>query len=212
MASVPSYPPSSRRWDTAHIKHRSVYNLTLPSDDNADAFSKYLTIPVYAVGGIAFVTLAWLSDKFRLRAPFILLANFFGIIGYILLLCPVPVGVQYFGTFLCAIAVYTGPGVNLTWLNVNSAPHYRRATAIGLQQTIGNTAGIVAGQIYRSVPYTLGNAFSLGAISVSQFVIVAKMLYIRSCERGKRAIAEGKVEDSRRVKTGDWALDFEYHL
>ncbi|KAK5115856.1 hypothetical protein LTR85_009450 [Meristemomyces frigidus] len=174
--------------------------------------TQYLTIPVYAVGGLAFVTFAWFSDKLRLRAPLVLLANVFGIIGYILLLCNVPVGVKYFGTFLCAIAVYTGPGINLTWLNVNSAPHYRRATAIGMQQTIGNTAGIVAGQIYRKSPYTLGNAFSLGAICVSQFIIVGKMMYIRSCTKKKEAIAAGKRNDDRKVKTGDWTLDFEYHL
>jgi hypothetical protein len=70
----------------------------------------------------------------------------------------------------------------------------------------------VAGQIYRSAPYTLGNAFSLGAISFSCFVIVGKMLYIRSCSRKKAAIAAGRIADTRKVKTGDWALDFEYHL
>ena len=48
-------------------------------------------------------------------------------------------GLKYFATFLIAVAVYNGPGMNLTWLNVNVAPHYRRATAIGFQQTLGNT-------------------------------------------------------------------------
>ncbi|EMF10688.1 MFS general substrate transporter [Sphaerulina musiva SO2202] len=175
--------------------------------------TQYLTVPVYAVGGLSFVSLAFLSDRYELRAPFLLFANMFGIIGYILLLVTsLPVGVRFFATFLCAIAVYTGPGLNLTWLNVNSAPHYRRATSIGLQQTIGNTAGIVAGQIYRKAPYLLGNGFSLGAICFGQFVIVAKMVYIRSCNRTKDRIARGEVADRRRVKTGDWALDFRYHL
>ncbi|KAF2168734.1 hypothetical protein M409DRAFT_65153 [Zasmidium cellare ATCC 36951] len=174
--------------------------------------TQYLTVPVYIFGGAMFVAFAFLSDKFTLRAPFLIFANFFGIIGYILLLCDVPVGVRFFATFLCAVAVYTGPGLNLTWLNVNVAPHYRRATAIGLQQTIGNCAGIVAGQIYRSSPYVLGNAFSLGAICVSQLVILAKMWYIRSCGKLKERVANGEVEDTRKVKTGDWALDFKYHL
>lgn len=92
------------------------------------------------------------------------------------------------------------------------APHYRRATAIGFQQAIGNTAGIVAGQIYRKSPFTLGNAFSLGTICFSCLVILFKMWYIRSCSRKKAAIAAGQVDDTRKVKTGDWALDFEYHL
>ncbi|KZZ89252.1 Major facilitator superfamily domain, general substrate transporter [Ascosphaera apis ARSEF 7405] len=106
---------------------------------------QYLTIPVYILGGICFLVFAWFSDKTRTRGPFIFFANFFGIAGYIILLTVHNNGIKYFATFLCAIAVYTGPGMNVTWLTVNFAPHYRRATAIGMQQTIGNTAGIVAG-------------------------------------------------------------------
>ncbi|EOD47392.1 Major facilitator superfamily [Neofusicoccum parvum] len=174
--------------------------------------SQYLTIPVYIFGGIAFLSFAYVSDKFRIRGPFVFFANIFGIIGYILLLTDTPEGVKFFATFLCAVAVYNGPGLNLTWLNVNVAPHYRRATAIGFQQTIGNTAGVVAGQIYRTAPYKLGNAFSLGALCVSQLLIVGKYLYIKRCNDEKKQIASGEKEDTRKVKTGDRALDFEYHL
>lgn len=174
--------------------------------------SQYLCIPVYVVGGVAFLALAFISDRLRIRGPFVAFANMFGIIGYVLLLTDVSDGVKFFGCFLTAIAVYNGPGLNLTWLNVNVAPHYRRATAIGFQQTIGNTAGVVAGQIYRTVPYRLGNGFSLGAICVSQTLILAKWLYIKKCNDEKQKIARGEMEDNRKVKTGDRALDFEYHL
>jgi hypothetical protein len=120
--------------------------------------------------------------------------------------------VKYFATFLCAVAVYVGPGINLTWLNVNVAPHYRRATAIGLQQTMGNTAGAVAGQIYRTAPYKLGNSFSLGALCFSQCLIAGKILYVKKENKLKARIANGEVEDKRRVKTGDREVDFLYHI
>lgn len=174
--------------------------------------AQYLTIPVYILGGACFLTFAFISDRLTLRSPFILFANIFGIVGYILILTPTSHGVKFFGTFLCAIAVYNGPGLNLTWLNVNVAPHYRRAAAIGFQQTIGNTAGIVAGQIYRKSPYVLGNAFSVGALGVAQLLIIAKFLYIRRQNSKKAKIAKGEIEDIRKVKTGDRALDFKYHL
>lgn len=174
--------------------------------------AQYMTIPVYITGGLVFLGLAFVSDRIRLRSPFLLLANVFGVVGYVLIMAPTPDGVKFFGTFLCAIAVYTGPGLNLTWLNVNVAPHYRRAAAIGLQQTMGNTAGIVAGQIYRTAPYLLGNAFSVGALVVSQALIVAKYFYVRRCNKVKEMIAEGAKEDDRKVKTGDRELDFKYHL
>lgn len=119
---------------------------------------------------------------------------------------------KYFATFLCATAVYTGPGINLTWLNVNVAPHYRRATAIGFQQSMANTAGIVAGQIYRTAPYKLGNSFSLGALCVSQLVIVGKIVYLKRENAFKAKIATGELQDERKVKTGDREASFLYHV
>ncbi|KAJ9219490.1 hypothetical protein DTO169C6_8125 [Paecilomyces variotii] len=172
--------------------------------------SNALTVPVYVWGAIAFISIAYFSDRYRTFAPFLLSVNIFGIVGYILLLTVSNGGVKYFATFLCAVATYNGPGLNLTWLNVNVAPHYRRAMEIGLQQTIGNCAGIVAGQVYRKSPYVLGNAFSLGSLVVSQFFIIGHVLYLRRETAMKERIESGE-EDKRRVKTGDAELDFKYH-
>jgi len=162
----------------------------------------------------------------------VFLANLPGIVGYILLLTVRSNGVKYFATFLCAVSVYNGPGLNLTWLNVNVAPHYRRATSIGFQQSMGNTAGIVAGQIYRKSPFKLGvsffpciqlsflmsavliltqHGFSLGALCVGEVIILVKMWYIKSCNSKKQNIESGEVADDRKDKTGDHALDFKYH-
>lgn len=174
--------------------------------------AQYFSIPVYIFGGLCFLAFAYISDRTCVRGPLLFLANVPGIVGYILILCPTPNGVKYFGTFLCAIAVYNGPGLNMTWLNVNFAPHYRRATAIGVQQSIGNTAGIVAGQIYRTKPYVLGNAFSVGALGVVQLIITANWLYLRHLNSEKKKIESGEKEDTRKVKDGDRATDFKYHL
>ena len=173
--------------------------------------AQYLTIPVYLCGGLCFVLIATLSDKFRLRSAFILVANFFGIIGYTLIICHTPGGVKFFGTFLCAMAVFTGPGLNVAWLNVNIAPQARRAAAIGLQQTIGNTAGIVAGQIYRRAPFLLGNTFSLSTLCVAQVLICANVLYLTRRDNEKAQVSAGK-DDDRKVQTGDRSIDFKYHL
>lgn len=142
---------------------------------------------------------------------FLIGGNFFGIAGYIILLASSSDAVKYFGTYLCAVATYTGPGLNVAWLNVNVAPQYRRALAIGLQQSIGNCAGIVAGQIYRKSPYVLGNAFSLGSMVVAQVAIVAHALYLRRENAVKGQIENGEKEDTRRVQTGDGAVDFKYY-
>jgi MFS family permease len=174
--------------------------------------AQYLSIPVYIFGGLCFLAVAFVSDHFCIRGPLLLLANVPGIIGYVLILCPTSNAVKFLGTFLCAVAVYNGPGLNLTWLNVNVAPHYRRATAIGVQLSIGNSAGIVAGQIYRTAPYVLGNSFSVAALGLSQLVIVLKWFYLRHCNEEKRRIENGEKDDTRKVRTGDREPDFKYHL
>jgi hypothetical protein len=118
--------------------------------------------------------------------------------------------VKYFATYLCAIATYTGVGLNVAWINVNVAPQYRRALEIGMQQTVGNCAGIVAGQIYRKSPYVLGNAFSLGSLVVAQGIIAAHAIYLKKENAEKEKIIAGK-EDTRRVRTGDADVEFKYH-
>jgi hypothetical protein len=77
---------------------------------------------------------------------------------------------------------------------------------------MGNTAGIVAGQIYRTSPYHLGHGFSLGALCLAQVLITGKLIYLKMWNRKKERIARGEIEDSRKVKTGDRALDFKYHI
>ncbi|KAL2220630.1 major facilitator superfamily domain-containing protein [Thermoascus aurantiacus ATCC 26904] len=173
--------------------------------------SNALTVPVYIWGAACFITIAYFSDRYSTFAPFLFAVNIFSIVGYILLLTVKNDAVKYFATFLCAVATYNGPGLNIAWLNVNVAPHYRRAMEIGLQQTMGNTAGIVVGQVYRKSPYVLGNSFSLGALVVAEAVIVANMLYLRGQNAEKERIARGEKEDQRKVRTGDREVDFMYH-
>lgn len=143
---------------------------------------------------------------------YIFTTNIFGIVGYILLLTVKNKPVLYFATFLCGVTTFTAVGLNVTWINVNVASQYRRALEIGLQQTMGNCAGIVAGQIYRSSPYVLGNSFSLGVLMMAQVLVVAKALYLRHENKAKGQIASGEKEETRHVRTGDGAVDFRYHF
>lgn len=61
-------------------------------------------------------------------------------------------------------------------------------------------------------PANKQSRFSLGALCVSQLLIIGKYLYIKKCNDEKKKIAIGEMEDTRKIKTGDRALDFEYHL
>lgn len=52
-------------------------------------------------------------------------------------------GVLYFSTFLIAPGIYIILELNATWVLNCHAGYFTRAAAIGLNQTMGNVAGVV---------------------------------------------------------------------
>ncbi|KAA8903615.1 hypothetical protein TRICI_005652 [Trichomonascus ciferrii] len=156
-----------------------------------DLSVQYMTIPVYIVGAVSFLGVAMIADRTGFRVGLLIPCAFLCIIGYALLLGVTNTKVMYFGTFLVAMGLYVLVGLNIGWLNNNTAPHFKRATALGFTQSVANTAGIVAGQIYpdSSAPrYKLGHYFSMfcavGAVIV--YVITFLYLKIRNKQKQKR--------------------------
>ena len=90
------------------------------------------------------------------------------------------------------------------------APHYRRATAIGVQQTVGNIAGIVAPQVYRAAPYRLGHWCSLGSGLIAMALIAGQIAYLFTLNRKKDQIARGERQDDRKEFSGEGQLEFRY--
>ena len=173
--------------------------------------ANYLTIPVYLLGAASFIACAWLSDRLRCRSPFMLGSIAFGIVGYIILLTVTKEAVLYFATFLCGLAIYTGVGLNVAWILGNTAGSFKRATAIGFQQSLGNTAGVLAGQIYTtdSAPrYIKGHAINLGALCLAVFGIIALDGYYLYQNRAKQRAIDSGLDDDR---PGDDSFHFRYH-
>ena len=111
--------------------------------------TQLLTIPVFFWASCAYIAISWMSDRYRRRAFFMMPACLVTAVGYAVNL-GVPAGqrgVLYFSTFLIAPGVYMIVGLNCAWLLNSHAPYYKRAMAIGMNQTIGNTAGIVVSPI-----------------------------------------------------------------
>jgi hypothetical protein len=76
--------------------------------------------------------------------------------GNIILATTTGTGPRYFAVFLIAsgtlkppikgpeadeIGIYSGPGLNISWVAGNVANHYKRSAAFGLNQLMGNSAG-----------------------------------------------------------------------
>lgn len=50
---------------------------------------------------------------------------------------------------MAAIDIYLTSGLALMWLHDNAAGYYKRATMVGMTVTLGNTAGVAVGQIFK---------------------------------------------------------------
>lgn len=107
--------------------------------------TQLLTIPVFIWASAAYLFVSWLSDRYQKRYFFMVPAVLLTAVGYAVNL-GVPShsrGALYFSTFLIAPGIYIIVGLNCTWLLNSHAGYYKRATAVGVNQALGNSAGVV---------------------------------------------------------------------
>ncbi|KAH3663955.1 hypothetical protein OGAPHI_004669 [Ogataea philodendri] len=172
-----------------------------------------LTVPVYVVGAISFILIAAASDYTKRRLPFLVGAAIFPIVGYIILLSADGNDAKMGGVYVLTIGAFAGPGLNLSWINNNTAGHLKRASSVGIQLSIANVAGVVIGQIYRSNDFPmfiLGHGFSLGCISFAIISYICQAWYLNSQNKKKQKRREsGEVDSSKR---GDNSDDFIYMI
>ncbi|KAI8264978.1 putative transporter [Colletotrichum sp. SAR11_239] len=181
--------------------------------------TQLLTVPVYIWASAVYLTIAYISDKLNKRAIFMVPMALVTATGYALMLgvSMKATGVQYFATFVTATGIYCVVGLNVTWISNSNAGYFKRATAIGLQQTIGNSAGLMAGQIYRiTAPdgrYTIGHAVSLGTITVASvgYFTMWTLLNKINNRRDNMSIDE-RAREIDQGKKGDRHPDFRYTL
>ncbi|KAG0657844.1 hypothetical protein C6P46_006206 [Rhodotorula mucilaginosa] len=177
--------------------------------------SQLLTAPVYAWAAIVYLCCAAISDKKDIRFWLILPTGLVTCVGYVLLVAVQnSVGVSLFACFLCATGIYTAVGLNVSHLNINVAGDRKRATAIGIQQLMGNTGGIVAGQIYRSSDrphYRLGHAVSLASMVWGLGWSCVQLWLLKSRNARKLAMTPSEKEaEERSGVTGDRSHSFMY--
>lgn len=133
------------------------FSTFLPKIINGFGYSsvrtQLLTVPVYAWAAVVYVAVSFMSDHFNRRAVFMVPMALVTMTGYALLMgiSMRSTGVLYFATFVTATGIYCVVGLNVTWVSNSNAGYFKRATAIGLQQTVGNSAGIVVSLAFHCI-------------------------------------------------------------
>ncbi|KAF1969445.1 MFS general substrate transporter [Bimuria novae-zelandiae CBS 107.79] len=183
------------------------------------AAAQLLTVPIYITASILAIGTAWLSDRAGKRSPFILVCLGIMAVGFIMCLATGTPGVVYAGVFIAAAALYPAFPGNITWLSNNLAGSTKRATGQAIQIAMGNLAGAMASNFYRSKDsprYLLGHALELGFICMG---ILAGLFmvwnYKRINAKRERQMAEGAhngYTPEELSELGDRAISFRYFL
>ena len=152
------------------------------------AQAQLLTVPPYAVATLLTITAAVASEKFKIRAPFIMGGSSLAAVGYIILLSSKKPGVGYFGTILAAAGIYPATAIVLSWPANNVSGQTKRATANAMQISIGNLGAVLGTQLYRSTDgprFFLGHGFALGYLC-SNVLVVGTLWMTLKKENSKR--------------------------
>lgn len=181
--------------------------------------TQLLTVPVYIWASAVYLFIAWCSDYVNRRAFFMVPLALVTAVGYALMLgLPMTsTAVLYFATYVTATGIFCCVGLNVTWIINSNAGYFKRATAIGLQQSIGNSAGIMAGQIYRisnsDGRYMIGHTVSICAILVAACGYTTMYFVLRRVNRKREAMSiDERIRQIDAGKLGDRHPDFRYTL
>ncbi|KAJ9603154.1 hypothetical protein H2200_012449 [Cladophialophora chaetospira] len=161
----------------------------------ANAAQLWSVIP-YAVATVTCIASAALSDRLRLRGPFMLLSLFIAIIGYATIanIDESKVHARYGMTIVIAAGIYSSAPPCISWNTNNSAGHYKRATTTGFQLGFANLGGFIGSFIY---PSTQGPRYFEShtiIMSLLCFACLMVTLNILWCAKINRDKANGKYD------------------
>ncbi|KIV97200.1 hypothetical protein PV10_00977 [Exophiala mesophila] len=149
-----------------------------------------LTIPVFALGAIVYLTCAWASDRLQQRGIFVVGASITAIIGYCLLVSNYNNATSFAGCFFVSMGCFTAAGSALVWLNSNNPRWGKRAVSSGMQLSIANAAGVSAPFLFSNKyapSYIPGYAASIGLLGLQASLHTFIWFYWRRANSRKLA-------------------------
>ncbi|KAM6523103.1 hypothetical protein FSOLCH5_003722 [Fusarium solani] len=158
------------------------------------AVSQCLIAPPYIAAGVAMYTMAYLSDKYRIRSPFIVFNGCLLLVGLPLLGFATNVGARYFGAFVTTTACNANVPCILTWQANNIRGQWKRALCSATLVGTGGIGGIIGSTVFRSQDapgYRPGIYAAM--IASSLIILITLALDVKFFRANKRAAAGGKI-------------------
>lgn len=114
------------------------------------AISQLLTTPPYFFGFILAVTVSTVSDKIKMRSPFVIFLQLNIVLGIALTRWGPNNGSQYLGLFFCLCASIVNSPMIVVYAQNNAPTRVKRSISTAVQLSMGAIGGIIGSTVFRS--------------------------------------------------------------
>ncbi|KZP18356.1 MFS general substrate transporter [Athelia psychrophila] len=181
------------------------------------ANAQLLTVPPFTAACIFTIAIGIISDKYKLRGPFIISGALVSLAGYILLYNTDKPGAGYAGAVLAAIGAFPTVAVAVAWMGGNAGGEMKRGVVIGMVIGLGNLGGICASFIYIDPPrFHIGHGTIMGWLGLAIILSAVAMWDYNRLNKQKDAlclregITEARADEFREL--GDDSPLFRYTI
>ncbi|CAG8571722.1 8016_t:CDS:2, partial [Scutellospora calospora] len=151
--------------------------------------SQLLSIPPFVFGCISSVTIAILSDRYRIRSPYLMFSMLVSVIGYSLLVVQSnSIALKYTGACIVGFGLFAGIPTLLAWLTNNLAGESKRAVGCAMVIACANIGGIASAQLYTSndaPDYKSGHSIALSLLLVGVIFTIIQYYYLKRVNKLK---------------------------
>ncbi|KAF8706648.1 mfs general substrate transporter, partial [Rhizoctonia solani] len=186
-----------------------------------NAKAQLMTVPPYACAGVVMLVVAKISDRAKVRGPFVAAVLVLSAIGYtILRSLAVPTTAtkaRYGAIFLAVSGTYSGIPLAMSWTTGNAGSETRRGVNMAMLNTIGHSMAVLGSYIYPSregPAYTRGFAICCGFAWWGAFLalVLSLLLHLENRRRDRREGKPSQGETPNTAINADKAEGFRYVL
>jgi len=179
--------------------------------------TQFYSVPPYCVGVIWSIFVFRMSDKYKMRGPFLIGGAVMAITGYTMLATTSSASVKYGAVFLACCGAFPGGPLFLAWGLNNAAGPTVRAVSSAYIVSIGSAGALLATWTYlvKDAPlYKRGHYINVGSSCVAGLLAVMGILYTRwenkKREAGERQERLANLSEDEQNMLGYRHPDFRY--
>ncbi|KAJ6579514.1 MFS general substrate transporter [Mycena vulgaris] len=161
----------------------------------SSAKAQLMSTPPYVFASLVIIFITRLSDKTKMRGPYILGVAIVGIVGYAIWYTTKSATAGYVAAFLACAGTFGNIALVLSWAGSNTGGDLKRSVVLAMVIGLGNLGGVCSSFVFRTqdAPRFLpGHATAIGCICVT-FVTA---LFMTWNYRRLNAIKDAHVSES----------------